>query len=159
MADAKKTKTLKLTQLPGFDADFYLAKYEDVRKAGVDPVKHYLEHGWKEGRDPSDHFSTEGYLNANPDVRASGQNPLVHFLNNGMKEGRLLGQALKELARLRSVDSRRRRQLEAAFAMQATLLGAKKLAEVRERKLLQEIASLRSQLDEIRTSQRSLQDS
>lgn len=33
-----------------FDADFYLAQYPDIALAGVDPRKHYFEHGRAEGR-------------------------------------------------------------------------------------------------------------
>lgn len=76
------------TPLPGFDAIYYLFWYPDVRAAGLDPLHHYLHHGWKEGRDPSAGFSTSGYLAANPDVATSGHNPLVHFVNSGFAEGR-----------------------------------------------------------------------
>lgn len=74
--------------LPGFDSAYYLAHNPDVRKAGLDPLQHFLAHGWKEGRDPSAGFSTSGYLAANPDVAAANQNPLIHFLQNGLAEGR-----------------------------------------------------------------------
>lgn len=74
--------------LSGFDAVYYLYWYPDVRAEGIDPLSHYLRHGWKEGRDPSAGFSTLGYLAANPDVAASGHNPLVHFVNCGLAEGR-----------------------------------------------------------------------
>ena len=76
------------TPLPGFDPIYYLFWYPDVRAVVQDPLRHYLYHGWKEGRDPSAGFSTAGYLAANPDVAASGHNPLVHFVNSGFAEGR-----------------------------------------------------------------------
>jgi hypothetical protein len=31
-----------------FDREFYKKTYKDVAQAGVDPVMHFLEHGWKE---------------------------------------------------------------------------------------------------------------
>ena len=37
----------------GFDADFYLEMYPDVRDAGYDPYAHYLAHGKAEGRAPT----------------------------------------------------------------------------------------------------------
>ncbi|XYD07785.1 hypothetical protein R1A27_22270 [Methylobacterium sp. NMS12] len=74
--------------LPGFDPAYYLNRNPDVREAGLDPLQHFLKHGWKEGRDPSAGFSTAGYLIANPDVAAAKQNPLLHFLQNGLAEGR-----------------------------------------------------------------------
>lgn len=75
-------------RLGGFNEAFYLWKYPDVASQGIDPLKHYLEHGWREGRDPCESFSTDGYLAHNPDVRAAGVNPLVHFWETGLAEGR-----------------------------------------------------------------------
>lgn len=77
-----------LGQSGWLDAEWYLAKYPDVREAGLDPVEHYLDFGWKERRDPSPRFDTMGYLMANLDVAKSGTNPLVHFLEHGLAEGR-----------------------------------------------------------------------
>ncbi|WP_348272739.1 hypothetical protein [Methylobacterium sp. 13MFTsu3.1M2] len=74
--------------LPGFDPIYYLYWYPDVRTARLDPLRHYLLAGWKEGRDPSAGFSTSGYLAANLDVAAAGLNPLLHFVNTGFAEGR-----------------------------------------------------------------------
>lgn len=39
-----------------FDPDFYCEEYPDVAAACVDPVDHYREHGWREGRRPSHAF-------------------------------------------------------------------------------------------------------
>lgn len=72
-----------------FDVDYYLATYPDVAAAKVDPVKHYLGSGTREGRDPSESFSTRAYLRRYPDVQATGWNPLVHYLRLGEAEGRL----------------------------------------------------------------------
>ncbi len=71
-----------------FNADYYLTTYEDVRAAGVDPLQHYLEQGWREGRDPSAGFSTKAYLDSYPDVRLRRINPLIHYLRYGYYEGR-----------------------------------------------------------------------
>jgi len=71
-----------------FDRDWYLARYPDVRSAGVDPVRHYLDWGAAEGRNPSPSFDTEWYASGNPDVRRAGLNPLVHSLRYGRREGR-----------------------------------------------------------------------
>lgn len=72
-----------------FDRQWYFETYPDVRSAGMDPVEHYYNFGWKEGRSPSAGFDTEYYLRANPDVANSGLNPLLHFIEYGCKEGRL----------------------------------------------------------------------
>lgn len=71
-----------------FDRQWYLFKNPDVEKSGIDPIQHYLLHGHKEGRDPSQLFSTNEYLTANPDVSAQKMNPLVHYIRHGKKEGR-----------------------------------------------------------------------
>lgn len=63
-----------------FDHRFYLENYPDVRDAGLDPVKHYILYGWKEGRDPSPNFSTRDYLAENPSVRQKGINPFYHHI-------------------------------------------------------------------------------
>lgn len=77
------------SEMPGFDRNFYVANNPDVAASGVDPLSHYLEYGWKEGREPSAGFTGKQYLSLNPDVEISGNNPLVHFLNYGIAEGRL----------------------------------------------------------------------
>jgi len=71
-----------------FDANYYVEAYQDIRRANVDPLGHYLGHGWREGRNPSRNFDTSYYLAENPDVRACNENPLVHFARIGAAEGR-----------------------------------------------------------------------
>ena len=83
-------------ELPGFSQKYYCDKYPDVLESGLDPLSHYLLHGWLEGRDPSAGFSTSSYLLANPDVADGKINPLLHFLRHGIAEGprRLAGRLL-----------------------------------------------------------------
>jgi hypothetical protein len=76
------------SEMPGFDRDFYLKSNPDVAASGTNPLNHYLEYGWREGREPSAGFTGKQYLSLNPDVQMSGENPLVHFLNFGIAEGR-----------------------------------------------------------------------
>lgn len=71
-----------------FDADWYLSEYSDVATAGLDPIKHYLNEGAREGRNPSTRFNTIWYLTSNPDVVQVGMNPLLHYLRYGMAEER-----------------------------------------------------------------------
>ncbi|MFC5085674.1 right-handed parallel beta-helix repeat-containing protein [Microvirga arabica] len=70
------------------DDVLYLARYADVRAAGVDPDAHYAAYGWQEGRNPNAFFNTNAYLSANQDVDAANINPLDHYHQNGWKEGR-----------------------------------------------------------------------
>lgn len=72
------------------DADFYLDRNPEVSRAGLDPAKHFVLYGWKEGRSPSAGFSVHDYLIANPDVAAAGINPLIHYLRVGHIENRRL---------------------------------------------------------------------
>jgi GT2 family glycosyltransferase len=72
-----------------FDSDYYVSAYNDIREANIDPLEHYLSHGYKEYRNPSELFDTKFYLEKHSDVKEAGINPLVHYLKNGQKEGRL----------------------------------------------------------------------
>ncbi|WP_235025006.1 glycosyltransferase family 4 protein [Caballeronia terrestris] len=78
-----------------FDSAWYKLANPDVANSCDDPIAHYLEYGWKEGRAPSPNFDGKWYLEHYPDVAESGANPLVHFLCHGMQEGRF---PLSELA-------------------------------------------------------------
>ena len=68
-----------------FDSEYYLANNEDVKKAKMNPIKHYLQFGWREGRNPSAKFNGNEYLNKRPDVRVAGICPLIHYLKFGKK--------------------------------------------------------------------------
>lgn len=53
-----------------------------------DPLLHFEQYGWHEGRDPSAAFSTNKYLAAYSDVRVAGADPLLHYVQYGQAEGR-----------------------------------------------------------------------
>lgn len=85
----RRQRDMRLLHQSGlFDAVWYLEAYPDVRESGVDPLRHYLESGWREGRDPGPNFSSAAYLKGNSDVAALGVNPLLHFVEYGHAEGR-----------------------------------------------------------------------
>lgn len=71
-----------------FDSEFYLKNYPDIKVSNIDPLLHYLKIGWKEGRNPSEHFNTTYYLETYRDVKISRMNPLTHYIRHGIKEGR-----------------------------------------------------------------------
>ena len=71
-----------------FDASYYLEKNPDVKDAGLDPFQHFMQFGFREGRNPHPLFNTSYYLEKNPDVKDAGLNPLAHFLEFGIYEGR-----------------------------------------------------------------------
>lgn len=82
----RKFHIIKKSKL--FDANYYLRNYPDVRKADIEPLKHFVKYGYLEGRNPSENFCTSYYQEKNPDVKESGLNPLVHYILYGKKEGR-----------------------------------------------------------------------
>lgn len=63
-----------------FDSHFYLKQYEDIRRSDIDPLKHYIYWGWKEGRNPSADFNTSVYLLDHPELVEKKINPLIHFI-------------------------------------------------------------------------------
>lgn len=71
-----------------FDRKWYLQTYSDVAAAKADPIEHYLNTGWHEGRNPSIRFNTNAYLSNNPDVAKAKINPLYHYELYGRKEKR-----------------------------------------------------------------------
>ncbi len=71
-----------------FDEAFYLGQNPDVALSNINALSHFLEVGWREGRDPNAGFSVSRYLELNPDVGAAGVQPFLHYLQEGRAEGR-----------------------------------------------------------------------
>lgn len=71
-----------------FDGDWYLEQYPDVNKSNLNALEHFLDYGWRMGRNPSEYFDTNFYLKSNNDVQSCDINPLIHYIQNGHKEGR-----------------------------------------------------------------------
>ena len=69
-----------------FDRLWYLYEYEDVKLDNGDPFRHYINYGWKEGRNPSKSFNTNEYLESEPGLRerliSNGSDPLRYFHND-----------------------------------------------------------------------------
>jgi len=78
------------TEVPGFDADYYIARNPQFQGDVRGAIEHFMTIGWRAGQDPSQGFSTSAYLLANPDVASADINPLLHYLNYGLAEGRSL---------------------------------------------------------------------
>ena len=70
------------------DPTHYRARYPDIDRKKLDPVEHFHEHGWREGRSPNTWFDVEYYLTAYPDIRDANIDPLLHFIAHGRSEGR-----------------------------------------------------------------------
>ena len=75
-------------QSPLFDTKWYLAQNPDVKAKKISASKHYVKHGWKEGRNPSPKFDGNKYLRENPDVKYANMCPLAHYIISGSKECR-----------------------------------------------------------------------
>jgi len=71
-----------------FDDAWYLQQYPDLYLTTVDLLKHYMQYGWKEVRNPNPMFNAKYYLENNPDVKNAEMNPLLHFIRHGRDEGR-----------------------------------------------------------------------
>ena len=71
-----------------FDQDHYLSFGPETRSAELDPIEHFCELGWREGRQPNAYFDTEWYLRTYEDVAGADLNPLWHYAFIGEKEGR-----------------------------------------------------------------------
>jgi glycosyltransferase involved in cell wall biosynthesis len=84
-----------------FDFDYYLRNNLDVKLSGVNPLLHYIYHGYKEGRNPNPNFDGQYYLKKYKDVKESNLNPLVHYSLYGLKEKR----KIREKARKKFVHN------------------------------------------------------
>lgn len=71
-----------------FDRDYYLRRYPDINREGIDPVIHYIHHGAAEGRDPSPNFNTKYYYERYSDV-SRDSNAFYHYIKIGRAEGRI----------------------------------------------------------------------
>ena len=67
-----------------FDTDFYLQNNTDVLASGMDPILHFLKHGWRELRAPNSSFDISAYLLDHPGMDR-GMNPFVHFILENKK--------------------------------------------------------------------------
>jgi hypothetical protein len=111
------------------DGGFYRAVNPDLAESGLDPIRHYLSSGWREGRDPAPWFSTRAYVEAYPEVIKAGWNPFCHYLLVGRREGR-------EIARSVLADDyllrRARRGEEPAWSFESLAGGAQAADAVAE---------------------------
>jgi len=82
-----------LAQSPLFNAEWYLQNYPDVASTSLDPLRHYLASGWREGRRPGPEFDGTYYVARYHDVAQLDIPPLVHYWVHGRFEGRHINAA------------------------------------------------------------------
>ncbi|HUB14081.1 MAG TPA: hypothetical protein VMB34_19175 [Acetobacteraceae bacterium] len=85
-SQAEEAEELAISGL--FDPLWYGTTYPDVAATDLEPVVHFVRHGWEEHRLPNPYFDPAWYLATNPDVVATGINPLLHYLRHGDLAGR-----------------------------------------------------------------------
>ncbi len=73
-----------------FSEKYYLLTYEDVRRADIDPINHYIRYGAKEGRNPNEEFNTNSYLTKNKNIDIEKINPFYSFIVLKKKEEKFL---------------------------------------------------------------------
>jgi|GEM_PF-3407377 len=64
-----------------FDPDWYCKLHPDVASHGIDPFKHYIRHGWQEGRMPSPTLGEAFLRQVMPDLVNAKRNPVVEILS------------------------------------------------------------------------------
>ncbi len=74
-----------------FQAEYYSKNNPDLSSAHFNPLMHFVEKGWSEGRNPNPFFDVRWYLQSYPDVAAEGINPLRHYIESGEAEGKSPG--------------------------------------------------------------------
>jgi GT2 family glycosyltransferase/glycosyltransferase involved in cell wall biosynthesis len=70
------------------DPVWYRARHRDVLAGDLDPLRHFIDSGLRERRDPNRWFDTAWYARQYADVAASGVHPLLHYMAEGAKLGR-----------------------------------------------------------------------
>ena len=75
---------------PLFDAEWYLSENPDLPRGQLeafDAARHFVHHGYREGRSPHPLFDLPYYLEVHPEVGVFGLNPLLHYLEVGDSNG------------------------------------------------------------------------
>jgi len=71
-----------------FDEAWYRKTYSDIGDRPLNALRHYVNHGRFEQRNPNPYFDTIWYLWNYPHVLIAGTDPLVHYIRRGAKEER-----------------------------------------------------------------------
>ncbi|MFK7967654.1 MAG: glycosyltransferase family 92 protein [Rickettsiaceae bacterium] len=65
-----------------FDQDYYLKHYPEVKVQNINPFDHYIKHGWKEGKNPSETFETTFYVRQYLYTNKYNLNPLADYIKS-----------------------------------------------------------------------------
>ena len=69
------------------DPVWYRARYRDVEVSGANPLRHFIDYGMHEQRDPNAWFDGPWYVRQYPDAAAADAHPLLHYLIEGAARG------------------------------------------------------------------------
>lgn len=72
-----------------FDEPWYLRRHPDVARSGIPPLRHFVQHGASELRDPGPGFDSELYAETYAYDRAAYSSPIEHYLRVGRLSGHL----------------------------------------------------------------------
>jgi glycosyltransferase involved in cell wall biosynthesis len=81
----KDYRTIKKSGL--FDPCFYRQNDSQMNPQLVDPLIHYVEKGWREGRNPNPLFEANWYTGQYPESTSGGRPPLAHYIREGWRSG------------------------------------------------------------------------
>lgn len=73
---------------PLFDGAWYLDTNPDVANARINPLRHFIQSGARELRNPSPLFFTSWYFDRHPELLHTGKNPLVDYVDRLDFKGR-----------------------------------------------------------------------
>ncbi len=79
-ADIDKKSLERSVVAQHFDATYYLSTNPDVAQIGHDPLEHFLQYGWREGRNPNTWFRTKYYLEKDKNFLEHDINPFFDYL-------------------------------------------------------------------------------
>jgi len=99
----KNAGTLAERLEAAFDPAYYISKYPDVLKAGVDPLRHFLKYGWKENRRPNEWFNQTEYVEDHQELVGADTNPFLHFLTYQHISSEKIDETLQAACKIRTL--------------------------------------------------------
>ncbi|WP_131800189.1 rhamnan synthesis F family protein [Methylobacterium indicum] len=70
-----------------FSDVYYFSHYPDIMRSGMDPLEHYIKHGYYENRNPSAEFDTWYYKTSYPQHSEGPAAGLLHYIKHGKSAG------------------------------------------------------------------------
>ncbi len=68
-----------------FNTSWYTERYLNISDEDIDPLIHFVETGWKEGKNPHPDFDIDWYASHNVDKKEK-INPLIHYIKYGQEK-------------------------------------------------------------------------